>query len=204
MARIDINNLDQVMEQFSGGGAGFFALKNDKDCAKVRFLHTDQHSLDIMIVHQAEVNGKKRWISCLSDETHQCPLCKAGNQQVLKLFLQLEDLRDGKRKIWERGKTFIPTIIGMMNKYGDLNNRVYEIERHGKAGDTKTSYQLYPLDRDGITSEHAREELIGPDKFVLELSYEEMEVLAKGGQPLQVVERSNYNPAANTNPEDVF
>lgn len=204
MARIDINNLDQVMEQFSGGGAGFFALKNDKDCAKVRFLHTDQHSLDIMIVHQAEVNGKKRWISCLSDETHQCPLCKAGNQQVLKLFLQLEDLRDGKRKIWERGKTFIPTIIGMMNKYGDLNNRIYEIERHGKAGDTKTSYQLYPLDRDGITSEHTREELIGPDKFVLELSYEEMEVLAKGGQPLQVVERNNYNPAANANPEDVF
>ena len=204
MARIDINNLDQVMEQFSGGGAGFFALKNDKDCAKVRFLHTDQHSLDIMIVHQAEVNGKKRWISCLSDETHQCPLCKAGNQQVLKLFLQLEDLRDGKRKIWERGKTFIPTIIGMMNKYGDLNNRVYEIERHGKAGDTKTSYQLYPLDRDGVTSEHTCEELIGPDKFVLELSYEEMEVLAKGGQPLQVVERNNYNPAANANPEDVF
>ena len=204
MARIDINNLDQVMEQFSGGGAGFFALKNDKDCAKVRFLHTDQHSLDIMIVHQAEVNGKKRWVSCLSDETHQCPLCKSGNQQVLKLFLQLEDLRDGKRKIWERGKTFIPTIIGMMNKYGDLNNRVYEIERHGKAGDTKTAYQLYPLDRDGVTSEHTREELIGPDKFVLELSYEEMEVLAKGGQPLQVVERNNYNPAANTNPEDVF
>lgn len=204
MARIDINNLDQVMEQFSGGGAGFFALKNDKDCAKVRFLHTDQHSLDIMIVHQAEINGKKRWVSCLSDEEHQCPLCKVGNQQVLKLFLQLEDLRDGKRKIWERGKTFIPTIIGMMNKYGDLNNRVYEIERHGKAGDTKTSYQLYPLDRDGVISDHSREELIGPDKFVLELSYEEMEVLAKGGQPLQVVERTNYNPMANSNPEDVF
>lgn len=204
MARIDISNLDQVMEQFSGGGAGFFSLKNDKDCAKVRFLHTDQHSLDIVIVHQVEIGGKKRWVSCLSDESHQCPLCKAGNQQVLKLFLQLEDLRDGKRKIWERGKTFIPTIIGMMNKYGDLNNRVYEIERQGKAGDTSTKYQLYPLDRDNGSSEHTREELIGPDKFVLELSYEELESLARGGQPLKAVPRNDYNPMANANPEDLF
>lgn len=173
MARV--TDIQSVLEEYSNqGGAGFFGLKNDKDSAKIRFLHTDAESLDIVIVHAVEMNGKKRWVSCLEEG---CPLCRSGNPRVLKIFLQLEDLRDNKRKVWERGKTIIPQILGYINKYGDLNNRIYEVERHGKSGDNKTSYQFYPGDRDNTPSRIEKEDLIGVDKFVLELSAEEMETI---------------------------
>lgn len=195
MARV--TNVQEALDTFSNqGGAGFFGLKNDKDSAKVRFLHSDVDSLDIVIVHAVDMSGKKRWISCLEED---CPLCKAGNPKVLKIFLQLEDLRDGKRKVWERGKVIIPQIVGYINKYGDLNNRIYEIERHGKSGDNKTTYQFYPSDKDNTPSTIQKEELIGKDKFVLELDYDEMTQLVTDGLTISAQEVSIPNPTTAFN-----
>jgi len=53
---------------------------------------------------------------------------------------------DGKVKIWERGRQFISKLQGLINRYNPLEDKVFEVERHGKAGDTSTKYEVYPLD----------------------------------------------------------
>jgi hypothetical protein len=98
----------------------------------------------------------------------------------LRLFLQVFDTRDGKLKIWERGQTFVPKILGLMNKYGSLIERPFEIQRFGKKGDTKTTYEIYPLDKDGKSSVDfpPPTQLLGG--FVLKKSHDEMRAILAG------------------------
>ena len=59
MAKININQSGK----YSGGeGAEFFSLKDDGDTARVRLLYDqeDGSDLDYFLVHQVEINGKKR------------------------------------------------------------------------------------------------------------------------------------------------
>jgi hypothetical protein len=179
-----INDLNQAMQKFQAGANGtkteFFALENDKDSAVVRFIHgaelAPEH--DWMIVHQIELNGKKRWVEC--SQENDCPLCLSGNKPQLRLFLQVFDTRDGKLKIWERGQTFVPKILGLMNKYGSLIERPFEIQRFGKKGDTKTTYEIYPLDKDGKTATDfpPPSQVLGG--FALKKSHDEMRAILAG------------------------
>lgn len=177
-----IRNLKDAMDKYeSQGNNSFFTLKDDKDTAIVRFLHEGEEDLDWYICHQAEINGKKRWVQCT--EESNCPLCRAGNKPQLKLFLQLVDSRDGQTKTWERGQKFIPKVLGLIDRYGDLCNRNYEIERMGKKGDTKTDYALYNLDKDDKTLADLpeRQKLAVDDKsFILVLDHEAMTQVAEG------------------------
>lgn len=179
MARLTIN---YVEENFKGNGESneFFTLKNDRDTAVVRFLYEDPkgEDLDLYAVHEVEIAGKKRYVDCLQNAS--CELCKSGNIARPKLFLQLLDTRDGKVKTWERGKAFVKKIDGIINKYGSLVNREFEIERQGKAGDKKTEYAIYPLDKDGKHLEDfpEKQELLGT--FILEKTPAEMIDLLNG------------------------
>lgn len=190
MARI---NYDQIDEISSGGGNSFFTLKNDMDTAVVRFLYETEDELDIYAVHEVELDGKKRYVECIGvgDDPKPCPLCEAGNYRRVKMFLQV--VEDGEVKTWERGKKFVPKIIGLFNKYGKdrngkytggLVNREYEIERHGKPGDTQTTYEIYALDKDDKKVEDfpEKQELLGT--FILQKNAEEMvEYLETGNFP---------------------
>jgi len=171
-----IGDIQKALEAFDSGGGGFFFLKNDKDTAKVRFLHGGTDDLDIYTVHQITANGKKRWTSCLADDFDgDCPFCKAGNAPKLKMILQVADLKDNSKKIWERGKTMIPKILGLIKRNGPLNQYAYEIERNGKAGDPKTRYELYPdLDSKGVPEDLIEKDtLLDRNGFIIELSYDE-------------------------------
>lgn len=169
-------------EENSGGGAGFFQLKNDKESTVVRFLHEGEDDLDWYIVHEAEIQGKKRKVKCT--EEADCPLCVAGNKPALKIFLQLIDKRDTSEvKIWERGQKFIPKILSFIQRYGTLCGQSVEVERLGKPRDPKTDYQLYPLEKDNKTLDDLplkREQLAGEDGFVLVKTKEVMEEIARG------------------------
>lgn len=182
MARRDI---EEAAEQYKGNGGEFFKLENDKDAEVVRFLIEEDLEFDDdwFIVHQADIEGKKRWVRC--PETSDCPMCSAFGKPQLKLFLQLITKSDGKRKMWERGNTFVPKIKGLISKYGDLCNRPYEIQRNGKPNDTKTTYEIYPLDRDDKTLQDIpveKQVLLGAygEGFVLNLSAEDMDDVVKG------------------------
>lgn len=175
-------NAKRALEDYKSSNNDFFKLENDMDVATVRFLYDHEEELDIYAVHEAEIKGKKRYVECL--QTGDCPFCQASAEDKdlkvkVKFFIQLED-EDGKVKTWERGQTFIPKILGMFNKYGPLCNRLYEIERHGKPKDTKTTYELYALDKDESTLDDLpeKQELLGD--FVLQWDANKMDAWLNG------------------------
>lgn len=188
-------NLAEALEKYKGSGNNdFFQLENDKDTAVVRFLYGDsEEDLDWYPVHPVEIGGKKRYVLCT--EEADCPLCQANNRVQLKLFLQLVDDKDGKVKTWERGQKFIPKILGLMNRYGALYTRKFEVERNGKKGDTGTTYELYNFDPDDVKWDELpeKQELVGPQGFVLELSNEDMEAVADGTFKFTPVENHKDN-----------
>jgi hypothetical protein len=180
-----IRDLDQAMQVYGVGSGEFFKLENDRDTAVVRILLSGnlEAEEDWFIVHKAEIDGKERWVQCTEEE--DCPLCLARRKQELKIFLQL--LVEDRIKIWERGKTFVPKIKNLIEKYGDLTTRKFEIERRGAKNDRNTDYLFYALDPDGLTLEDLgveKQQLLGPygEEFyvVLKLSHEEMEQVANG------------------------
>lgn len=188
------NSLQDAFKHFEENSGGsnnkFFQLKNDKDTAVVRFLHEGEEDLDWYIVHSVEIEGKKRHVKCT--EESDCPLCKSGNKPQLKLFLQLVQKGDdeGVIRTWERGQKFIPKILSFINRYGNLCAQPVEIERLGKKGDTKTDYQLYPLQKDDKTLADLpeRQKLVGENAFILEKSHADLVKIAEGSFKYEHVE----------------
>ena len=157
MAKINIKDSGK----FSQGASEFFTLADDGDVARVRFLYDDPEGgdMDYYLVHEVEIDGRKRYVSCngIDDEGHyhkdDCPLCQAKVPTKEKLFLQLYDEEAGTIKVWERGKNFVGKIVTFLNRFGSLVSRPIEIERRGKKGDMKTTYELFALDSDKKTLE---------------------------------------------------
>lgn len=179
----DLLSTLKKFEEEQGKSFEYFSLANDKDTSTVRFLYDSVEELDWYVVHEVQINGKKRWLKCTEDS--DCPQCRAAQRPKLKLFLQLEDDRSpGELKIWERGQNFIAKIVGLIERYGTLLDRKIEVERDGKAGDKKTKYHLYPLDAEedfdveDITIEKLQ--LVGENGFILEKSIEDMEKILNG------------------------
>jgi hypothetical protein len=169
------------MDQYrSNAGSEFFSLDDDGDIGVVRFLHEGEELVfdeDWFIVHEIEIDGKKRYVRC--PETSNCPGCNRLGRAKLKLFIQLVDKNDPeRRKIWDRGNTFVPKIRELIEQYGDLCNRTYEIERKGKKRDRNTTYEIYPLNRDDMQLDEIpveRQKLLdGKEGFVLDLTDNEM------------------------------
>ena len=194
-----MKDLNAALQKFQSTGkqGAFFSLANDKDSAVVRFLIGSELKAekDWFIVHQVEIEGVKRWVQC--SEEHDCPLCLSGNKPQLKLFLQLVDARDNLLKTWERGNTFIPKIQGLMNKYGDLWERKFEIERHGKKGDMKTIYEVYPLDKDTPNRDELPEKQNLLGTLILQKSHGEMRQMISGEPTEELKPRGRE-------PRDVF
>lgn len=198
-------NIKAYVKKYGGNGVDFFSLKNDGDTAKVRILHTDDQDFDLVLVHKVEVDGKERWVECLEEG---CPFCEKFGSPTLKLFIFLYDYSDDKIKCWERGSTMIDFLIGFIDKYGHLNNRDYEIVRHGKKGDNKTSYQLFNEDKindqgqmkviesgkEIIQDVPERPDLFG--RFVLQMTADEMSDYLAENEPQ---ERSRDRGAAKQN-----
>lgn len=177
MARITgIQNIKDVMDKYASSNADFFILKEDMDTAQVRINHKDDKDLDVFIVHKVLLSGKDRYIECLGSEEKPCPFCMAGLKPTVRIFITLYDFRDKKIKIWDRGKTEIANISSLITRNGNLNEMTYEIERHGKKGDTNTTYMMFP-GKPSNNDLDPREDICGPDKFVLQKSYEEMTLL---------------------------
>lgn len=196
MGRISgIEAIKEVMDKYSSSSADFFQLKEDGETAKVRFNHGDDKDLDIYVVHKVTLAGKDRYVECLSSNNQPCPFCQAGLRPQVRIFISLKDLRDGKLKLWDRGKNDIANIVGLVTRYGRLDTRTFDITRHGKKGDTKTTYQFFPDDPSPSDLEK-RDDICGPDKFILQKSSEEMknmlnEIDTSGGNQPNYSQQNN-------------
>ncbi len=211
---------DEVDNYGGNGGGGFFSLSNDGDVAKVRFMYNKLEDVEGVAVHQIEIDGKKRYVNCLREYGHpvdDCPFCKSGSFVQAKLFIPLVDIESGQVKIWERGKKFFGKIAGICSRYAskeDLVSHIFEVERHGKKGDTQTTYEVYEVESDGTTLEDLPEapQVIGG--LVLDKSKEEMQYFLDYGEfpdagekPAKKSAASNDMPIRRRTPssnEDTF
>lgn len=162
MGRIGFGDVDKVAQQNQTGG-GFFSLANDGDVAIVRFLIETVEDVEVVTVHDVTVGGKYRKVLCprdIEDGPDACPLCAAGiDKQKVKLYIHMlqydytvnatgERVPTGtySHKVWEKGPAYKDELMGYINRYKPLHNKVFEIERHGKKGDMKTAYQHFVTD----------------------------------------------------------
>lgn len=179
MARFSANDVDNYG---GSGGSSFFALKNDGDVARVRFMYNSAEDVVGYAVHEAEVDGKRRYINCLrtySEPKSNCPFCAANSFQRAKLYIPLYDIDENEVKIWERGKNFFGKVSSICARYASgetpLVSHTFDIERHGKPKDTSTTYEIYETGCDNTTLEDLPEmpEILGT--IVLDKSFEDME-----------------------------
>lgn len=205
MAEFNITDIDNYGGQ---GGGGFFSLKNDKDVATVRFMYNTIEDIMGYAVHEAEVDGKKRYINCLREYNQpvdDCPMCAARYKVLAKLFIILFDVETEEVKIWDRGKTFYSKISSLAARYTPLVATPFEVERNGKRGDMKTTYETYPLDTDETTLEDLPEipELLGT--LILDKSYEELEFFLNNGYFEEAIDGQappQRNPGNDRRPAD--
>lgn len=181
MARV---SYEESEKYFSGSGSDWFQLKNDGDVARVQFMLNSIDDIPIFSTHKVKVGDKERYVDCIRnphDPIDACPFCAAGLPAKAVRFIIMFQHEDNKVKIWERGRQFISKLQGLINRYNPLEDKVFEIERHGKAGDTSTKYEIYPLD--GVDSVNMEDvelpELEG--SLILQKTAEEMEYYLDNG-----------------------
>ena len=175
MARVSFEDSEKY---FSGSGSDWFQLKNDGDVARVQFMLNSIDDIPIFSTHRVKIGDKERYVDCLRnphDPIDACPFCAAGMPAKAVRFIIMYQHDDNKVKIWERGRQFISKLQGLINRYNPLEEKVFEVERHGKAGDTGTKYEIYPLD--GVAPVNLDEvempELEG--SLILQKTFEDME-----------------------------
>lgn len=181
MARVSYEDSEKY---YSGSGSDWFQLKNDGDVARVQFMMNSIEDIPIFSTHKVKIGDKERYVDCIrnpQDPIDACPFCSAGMPAKAVRFIIMYQHDDNKVKIWERGRQFISKLQGLINRYNPLQDKVFEIERHGKAGDTSTKYEIYPLD--GVESVNLDEmefpELEG--SLILQKTAEEMEYYLDNG-----------------------
>lgn len=180
MVRFSGNQFDNYSPTQSGS---YFSLKDDKDVAQVRFLYNGIEDITGIAVHEVEVNGSRRYVSCLrayNEPVENCPLCQQGSKVVAKLYIPLLVYpQNGQPQIqlWERGKAMYAKLSSLAARYQPLCGTIFEIERNGKKGDTGTTYEIYPIETDNMSLD----QLVDPNEItdplgtiILDKNYDEI------------------------------
>lgn len=203
MARITNEDAEKY---YSGGSSEWFQLKNDGDVARVQFMFDSIDEIPTFSTHRVKVGDKERQVDCLrmpGEPIEKCPFCAAGIPAKAARFIVMYQHDDQKVKIWERGRQFITKLQGLINRYSPLGDHVFEIERHGRAGDTSTKYEIYPVDKAEPVDISQLEQPDLEGGLVLQKSFEEMEEYldtgsfpSEGGDAAPVRRRQNTDPAS--------
>ena len=201
MARFNM----QESENYGASKNNYFALKDDKDTAIIRFLYNDINDIEGVAVHEVEVNGKRMDVECLrayNEPLHKCPLCEAGYKVNAKLFIPVYDENSKESKIWTRGRTFFQKLSSLCARNNPLVSTPFEVERIGKKGDTNTSYETYPMQRDNSRIEDFPE--IKAEGIAFEVkTYEELRTYLDTGTFGEIVDRNERRQSTATNQRDV-
>lgn len=179
MGRFVANEVDNYG---GSGGSSFFTLKDDGDVARVRFMYNSMEDVVGYAVHEVEIDGKKRYVNCLrsyNEPKSKCPFCNANSFQRAKLYIPLYDIDADEVKIWERGKNFFAKMSALCARYSNAKTplvaHTFDVERHGKKGDTSTTYEIYETGADETTLEDLPEipEVLGT--IILDKTADDME-----------------------------
>ena len=165
--------------------SSFFSLKEDGEVKRVRFMYRDSGDIKGYAVHEVQVDGKRRYVNCLrnyNSPIDDCPMCKSGNIQQVKLYVPVYDVQANKILFWERGKKFFGKLSAVCSRYPDVVAHEFEIERHGKKGDTQTSYEIFEVSHDNTRLEDLPEvpEVLGG--IILDKNANEMNEYLRTGE----------------------
>lgn len=179
MARFNANDVDNYS---SGNTNGYFKIEKDMEVKRIRFMYNKVDEIEGMSVHKVKINDKDRYVNCLreyKDPIDKCPFCAEHIKLEARLIMPVYNIEEDEVQIWDRGKSMFQKVIGQCTRYSnddiDIVNNVFEVERHGKANDKKTTYELYQVDRDDTSIEDLPEapQILGG--FVLDKSADDME-----------------------------
>lgn len=122
-----------LAEKHSANTSVFVKLANDGD--KVVGIFVGEP-------HAREVHWTgARYDECTVDK--RCAHCAEGKRPSLRASMNFYVLADKAMKVIEGGTTWFKDLCKCRDKYG-LDRWSFEVERHGDAGDTKTSYTILP------------------------------------------------------------
>ena len=188
----------------------FFSIK-DKQTKRVRFIYKNESEVECFNVHQLRTqDGKTKTVDCIrkpNEPVQNCPFCGSGEKLSAKayIFLVSEDDADrGTLYVFERNARFLEKLEGLRQRYGDLNNCIFEIERKGAGLDT--TYEIYFIKEDKVDINSLPEVPSVHGKLVQVKSAEEMEIyIATGNFPDKLEsdvnqhwDRSNLPPRDNS------
>ena len=171
--------------------ANFFSLKDNGDKATVRMLYETDDDVDLYAVHQIKLpDGSFRYVDCLRESYDapfdDCPLCARGRETkdfsekkaIVKLWVPIYNVDEDEVQIWERGKAFYnKQLTPLMAKYGEpFCANVFEIERIGAAGYSKTKYDITFIENDKkVLDDFDEIDLPNPaETIILSKSFEEL------------------------------
>ena len=185
MGRFGINNIDNYGNSTQ---SSYFVLKEDGEVANVRFMYNGLEDIEFYAVHEVEVGDKRRYVNCLrayNEPINNCPLCASHNAQLAKFFIPLYDTDSQEVKIWERGKKFQGKLTGLCARYASSDTplvaHTFDIERHGKKGDTSTTYEVFETGADGTRLNDLPDapEVLGT--IILDKSFDELANYVESG-----------------------
>lgn len=123
-----------LAEQHSNAGSGLFvSLKNDGDKVVGAFVGEP-------LPREVHWAGE-RYEECTRNAS--CRHCGEGKRPTLRVAMNFFVRAEGEMKIIEGGVSWFKDLVKARNKYG-LGKWFFEIERHGAAGNPKTTYTILP------------------------------------------------------------
>ncbi len=141
------NGWDQakgLADKHTNSGSGLFVrLANDRDKVVGAFAG-DPYA------RETHWTGE-RYEVCTGDG---CSICSEGKRPNLRVSMNFYVPAERDLKVIEGGVTWFKDLLKARDKYG-LDKWLFEIERHGAAGDPKTSYTILPEEK--LTPEQIKE-----------------------------------------------
>lgn len=198
MGQLSYQDYESQKQQANNQGPriGYFALKNDKDEAVVRFMHQSPADFDINLVHGMSIDGKFKKVNCireLNQPTDACPLCAAGVQLQKRIYIHLVEYvkqEDGTfkgiPKFWERSSAYITTMANLCTEYGDLSECLFKVKRNGESGSVDTTYDIMfaspAIYRNDIYTKdpEAFKDVKALGKAIINKSYDQLKTMISG------------------------
>ena len=203
-------NAKNDLEKYAPDQTGYFSLKDDGDSCRVRFLYESLDDVEGYCVHRVKDKyGNFKYVNCIrdyNDPLDVCPCCSstedADRKTITKFWIPLYKVDEHEAVLWDRGKAFYKQLATLMVEKGGAPfcGHVFTIERHGKAGDMETSYELIDEGVDETVLDDILEEIENiptPEgSLLMDFDYDTMK---------KVIETRSFKPTSETDniPEDI-
>jgi len=133
-----------VDKHSSGAGGLFVRLTNNGDKIVGAFVGDP-------FAREVHWTGE-RYEVCTGDGCKHCQ--ESGKRPSLRVSMNCYARKERARKVIEGGVTWFKDLLKVRDKYG-LDKWTFEVERHGDAGDPKTTYTILPDEK--LTDEQREE-----------------------------------------------